>query len=298
MTDGGLLELAPAKVNVCLFLGPTRPQDGRHELVTVFQPVTLADRVRLEPAPLGSTTDEVVCPGVDGDNLAAAALRAFRARAQWTGPAVHLRIDKRIPLAAGMAGGSADAGAALRLAARAAGVRDDSLLTEIATTLGADVPAQVRPGRYLATGAGERLRPLPDPPRYGVLVLPSRARLATADVYREADRLGLARDAADLAERLREVEATAGDVPDELVVNDLEPAARSLCPQIDEALAVARRVGAQHAMVCGSGPTVVGLFAEPEAARAAATMLSDREPRPVAAETWPAEPVGAGSVGA
>lgn len=293
MTDGGLRELAPAKVNLCLFLGPVRPHDGRHELVTVFQPVTLTDRVWLEPGPLGATSDAVICPGVDGDNLAAAALRAFRARAQWAGPAVRVRIDKRIPLAAGMAGGSADAGAALRLAARAAGVRDDALLTEIATTLGADVPAQVRPGRYLATGAGERLQALPDPRPYGVLVLPSRARLATADVYREADRLGLARDASDLADRLREVEATAADLPDELVVNDLEPAARSLCPQIDEALALARRVGAQRAMVCGSGPTVVGLFAEPEAARAAATMLSGLDPRPVAAETWLAAATGA-----
>jgi 4-diphosphocytidyl-2-C-methyl-D-erythritol kinase len=287
MTDAGALrEAAPGKVNLCLFLGPTRPRDGRHELVTVFQPVTLLDRVALEPAPLGATADEVICPGVSGDNLAAAALRAFRERAGWSGPAVRLRIDKRIPLAAGMAGGSADAGAALRLAARAAGVRDDALLAEIAATLGADVPAQVRPRRYLATGAGERLRALADPPPYGVLVLPSRARLATADVYREADRLGLAREPDDLAGKLAEVEAAAHDLPDALVVNDLEPAARSLCPQIDEALAAARRAGADRALVCGSGPTVVGLFAEVEAARAAATMLAGRDPRPVAVEPW------------
>lgn len=286
MTGDALREVAPAKVNLCLFLGPVRARDGRHDLVTVFQPVTLTDRVSLEPGPLGATTDAVLCPGVDGDNLAAAALRAFRQRAGWTGPAVRMRIEKRIPLAAGMAGGSADAGAALRLAARAAGVRDDALLTEIAATLGADVPAQVRPRRYLATGAGELLRELADPPGYGVLVLPSRARLATADVYREADRLGLARESSDLATKLREVEAMAGDLPDELVVNDLEPAARSLCPEIDEALATARRVGADCALVCGSGPTVVGLFAEVEAARAAATMLSDRDPRPIAVEPW------------
>ena len=89
---------------------------------------------------------------------------------------MRLRIEKRIPVAAGMAGGSADAGAALRLVARAAGIDDDGLLREIAAELGADVAAQVRPRRYLATGVGERLTPLPPPAPYGVLVIPSSAR--------------------------------------------------------------------------------------------------------------------------
>ena len=204
-----LREQAPGKVNLCLFLGPTRA-DGRHELVTVFQPLTLADEVSLTPGPLGAVADEVVCPGVEGDNLAAAALRAFRARTGWAGGAVRLTIDKRIPVAAGMAGGSADAGAALRLAARAAGIDDDALLLDIAAGLGADVPAQVRPGRALATGVGDRLEPLGAPPAYGVAILPSHARLSTADVFREADRLGLARDAAGLAERLAAVRADRG----------------------------------------------------------------------------------------
>ena len=277
-----LHEPAPAKVNLCLFLGDVREADGRHELVTVFQPVTLADRVRLEPAPLGARDDEVVCEGVEGDNLAAAALRAFRAEAGWAGPPVRIHIDKRIPVAAGMAGGSADAAATLRLAARSAEIDDDDLLRTIAATLGADVPAQVRPRRYLATGAGETLHALPDPVPYSILVLPSRHALATADVYREADRLGLARQPAELLGRLRDVEATARDLPDELIVNDLEPAARSLCPAIDEALAAARRLGADRALVCGSGPTVIGLYRDPEGARGAATMLSGRDPRPLA----------------
>jgi 4-diphosphocytidyl-2-C-methyl-D-erythritol kinase len=287
----GLHELAPAKVNLCLFVGPPRP-DGRHELVTVFQPVTLADRIVLEPAPLGSRTDEVVCPGVPGPpvaNLAAAALRALRARTGWSGAPVRLTIDKRIPVAAGMAGGSADAGAALRLGGRAAGVTDDDLLRDIAAGLGADVPAQVRPGRYLATGAGDVLRALPDPPPYGVLVLPSSARLATADVFAEADRQGLARDRAALSAMLDEVEEAlhgGGEVPDELVRNDLEAAARRLCPAIDEALADARTAGAELALVCGSGPTVIGLFREPGAARGAAVALGHRIPAPVAVEPW------------
>ena len=142
-----------------------------------MQPVDLCDRVRLLPdAARRHAPTRSICPGVDGDNLAAAALRAFRERTGWTGAPVRLEITKRIPVAAGMAGGSADAAAALRLAARAAGLRDDDLLREIAASLGADVPAQVRPRRYLATGAGEILRALPDPAPFGILVVRSRAR--------------------------------------------------------------------------------------------------------------------------
>jgi 4-diphosphocytidyl-2-C-methyl-D-erythritol kinase len=280
-----LHDLAPAKVNLCLYVGPTR-DDGRHELVSIFQPIALTDEVELEPAGLGSAADRVVCPGVEGENLAAVALERFRERTGWNGRPVRLRIEKRIPIAAGMAGGSADAGAALRLVARAAGIDNDALLRAIGAELGADVAAQVRPRRYLATGAGERLTPLPPPAPYGVLVLPSHAALSTADVYREFDRLGLQRDAADLAARLREVSTAAADLPDELIVNDLEPAARALCPEIDEALAMARQVGAHHALVCGSGPTVIGLFGDLRGARGAAARLSERTPRPVAVAPW------------
>jgi 4-diphosphocytidyl-2-C-methyl-D-erythritol kinase len=280
-----LREAAPAKINLCLFIGPLR-EDGRHELVSVFQPIALTDQVELEPAGLGASLDRVICPGVEGENLAALALRRFRDRTGWRGAPVRLTIDKRIPIAAGMAGGSADAGAALRLAARAAGVGDDATLRAIAAELGADVAAQVRPRRYLATGVGERLTPLPAPRPYGVLVLASKATLATADVYREADRQGLPRTAADLAARLREVSTAAIDLPEQLLVNDLEPAARALCPSIDESLAEARRVGARVALVCGSGPTVVGLFDDLQAARGAAARLHDREPRPIAVAPW------------
>ncbi|MCW3011426.1 MAG: 4-(cytidine 5-diphospho)-2-C-methyl-D-erythritol kinase, partial [Solirubrobacterales bacterium] len=96
-------ERAPAKVNACLFVGGTREQDGRHELVSVMQAVDLADELRLEPA----DADEVSCPGVEGPNIVEAAVAAFRARTGWDGPPVRIRITKRIPVAAGMAGGSA-----------------------------------------------------------------------------------------------------------------------------------------------------------------------------------------------
>jgi 4-diphosphocytidyl-2-C-methyl-D-erythritol kinase len=258
---------APGKINVCLFLGPTR-DDGRHELVSVMQSVTLADRLRLEPAD-GAAADLVDCPGVEGDNLVTEAIARFRTAVGWRGEPVRISVDKRIPVAAGMAGGSADAAAALRLLARVSGVEDLELLHEVATGLGADVPAQVRPGRVLATGAGETVERVPGVARYGVLVVPSDRPLLTADVFREADRLGLPRDAAGLADALARVREALPDLPDALCVNELEPAALSLRPELEATLRRVRDAGADVAMVSGSGPTVLGLFHDRHAAKAA-----------------------------
>jgi 4-diphosphocytidyl-2-C-methyl-D-erythritol kinase len=286
-----LCTLAPGKVNLCLFVGVPRA-DGLHPLVSVVQPVTLADEVCLEPAPPGATTDEVVCAGVRGENLAARALAAYREASGWDAPPQRLTIRKRVPVAAGMGGGSADAAAALRLAAHAAGRPGDPLLAALAPALGADVPAQVTPARALVTGAGEHVEALPPatPAAGGLLILPAAtAELATAAVYREADRLGSPRDAAGLAALERQVRAAAGArdaLPDELALNDLEPAARELCPAIEGALAAARAAGADRAMVSGSGPTVFAVFAGPDGphrAGEAAAALAGSYPRAVAA---------------
>ena len=131
-----------------------------------MQSISLADELTLGPATGGRVGDELVCPGVPGrpeENLAARALRVFRRRTGWQAPPLRLTVEKRIPLAAGLAGGSADAAAALRLARAASGLGDEALLLDIARGLGADVPAQVEPGRWLASGAGERLERLPPP---------------------------------------------------------------------------------------------------------------------------------------
>jgi 4-diphosphocytidyl-2-C-methyl-D-erythritol kinase len=255
---------APAKVNLCLYVGLPR-EDGLHPLVSVVQALSLADELTLEPAAGGE--DEVVCPGVEGPNLAGRALELFRAHTGWDGPPQRLTIEKRIPVAAGMGGGSSDAAAALRLAAHAAGL---PVPAELGPRLGADVPSLLRPGRVLMTGAGEHVQRLPDPEPLGVLVLPADAALSTPDVYREADRLGLTRT------RLDGLDTSA-------IHNDLQDAARSLCPAIDAALETARAAGADHAIVSGSGPTVVGLFPGadgPARARAA----SGAWPRAFAAE--------------
>ncbi len=273
---------AYAKINLCLFLGPTRA-DGRHELVTVFDSVTLADELSVEAA--RAAADEVICDGVAGPNLVSDALSALRA-AGWSGPPLNVRIDKRIPVAAGMGGGSADAAALLRLAPRLAPVADD-VLARIAAGLGADVPAQLDPGPSIGTGAGEVTEPLPPLPPYGVLVVPQDFGLPTPDVYREADRLGLGRSADELSAVRRRLTPL---LPADLIVNDLQAAALSLAPSLEGVLDAVRGAGAEFALVCGSGPTVIGLYpGEDGLARASA-----------AAETlrvdWPAA-VAAGPVG-
>ena len=259
-----MIERAPAKINVCLFLGPERP-DGRHELVTIFQPVDLKDSVTLAR----SDHDEVVCPGVDGENIAAAAVAAFKEQTRFDEP-IRIAIRKRIPVAGGMAGGSADAAATLRLLARRSGIKAD--LHAIADRLGADVPAQIEPARYLATGSGEILERLEPVAPYGVLVLPGPEPLSTAAVFRQAAEMGLSRSPEDLAERLAAVRAALPDLPGGLAVNDLEPAALALMPEIGERMEHARAAGADHVLLSGSGPTVLGLFRDTAAPGTVSTL--------------------------
>ena len=226
-----------------------------------MQALSLADELTLEPA--DGPADVVVCPGVEGPNLAARALALFREATGWDAPPQRLTIVKRVPVAAGMGGGSSDAAAALRLASHAAAV---PIPPELGPRLGADVNSLLRPGRVLMTGAGEHVERLAGPGAFGVVVLPVDAALSTPDVYREADRLGLSRPHAELAE----LDARVRAEPAAHVHNDLQDAARSLCPRIDGALEYARAAGADHALVSGSGPTVVGLFRAREGAEAAA----------------------------
>jgi 4-diphosphocytidyl-2-C-methyl-D-erythritol kinase len=272
---------APAKLNLCLFLGPRR-EDGLHQLCSLFEPLALADSILASEA----ERDEVLCPGVEGENLAAAALVALRERG-WEGPSLRLEIEKRIPVAAGLGGGSADAAAVLRLvrdglsmeAAGDAGAIGD--WQDVAAQLGADVPSQLVPALSLIQGAGERVERLPDPAPHAVVLLPGGGGLSTAEVFAEADRLGLGRSAAELealATRLRDT-AGVGASPleyTELLVNDLEPVARSLRPEIGEALDALRAAGAPLALLTGSGPTAFGLFPDLAAAQRAAAR-TDRD---------------------
>lgn len=262
---------APAKLNLCLYLGGVR-DDGLHELCSVFAPLSLADRLTVGAA--GGERDEVVCPGVAAPDLTARALAALRA-AGWRRAPLRIEVSKRIPVAAGLGGGSADAAAVLRLAA------DDlpaAELARIAAGLGADVPSQIDPRFCLVGGAGERVAPLPEPEPFAVVLLPDPEGLSTAAVFAEADRLGLGRERAEIDERraaLAAAFAAGGDVRErrELLVNDLAAAALSLRPSIAGALAALEAAGAELARVTGSGPTAFGIFATTAAAERAAAEL-------------------------
>jgi 4-diphosphocytidyl-2-C-methyl-D-erythritol kinase len=261
---------APAKLNLCLYLGAPR-DDGLHEICSLFEPLALADLIEVSEA----ERDEVLCPGVEGENLATRALAELRA-AGWQSPPLLVEINKRVPVAAGMGGGSGDAAAVLRLAAG-----EVAELPAIAARLGADVTSQLRPSLALVRGAGEAVEPLPEPASHAAVLLPDGGGLGTASVFAEADRLGVGREAAELEElavRLREV-AGAGASPltyPELLVNDLEAPARSLRPGIGDALEELREAGAAVAILSGSGPTAVGLFPDLAVAKAAAEVI-DRD---------------------
>jgi 4-diphosphocytidyl-2-C-methyl-D-erythritol kinase len=294
-----MLVHAPAKLNLGLYLGRSRP-DGLHELCSLFEPLALADLLRIEEA----ERDEVICPGVEGENLAARALAALRERG-WDAPPLRIEIEKRTPVAAGLGGGSADAAAVLRLAAGSEGevaagppdrVRSSPYwlrgsanatagviadLPAIAAELGADVPSQLRPALALVRGAGERAEPLPAPAEHAALLLPSGGGLSTAVVFAEADRLGLGRDPAELVEIAPRLRAAAGAGASplayvDLLINDLEPAAISLRPDIGDALDALRSTGAPAVFLSGSGPTAVALFPTlAEAEHAAGTLDRD-----------------------
>jgi 4-diphosphocytidyl-2-C-methyl-D-erythritol kinase len=266
-------ELAPAKANLILQVGARR-LDGRHEICSLFASLELADRVDVEPRDAQPGDDHVDCPGVAGPNLASAALAAYRAadRAEVL-PALTVRIEKKIPVAAGLGGGSADAAAVLRgadgLVRRPLG---PDALRELAAGIGADVPSQIDPRHALVTGAGEGVEPITLPSMALVLV-PQRSGLSTARVYAEADRLGTPRDRLD-PRRLREL-SRAASLEDlaPWFENDLEPAALALRPELADVARRLRETGAAAALITGSGPTVLGAFADSAAASRAAAEI-------------------------
>jgi 4-diphosphocytidyl-2-C-methyl-D-erythritol kinase len=263
---------APAKVNLHLGVGPLR-EDGYHPLVTVFQAVALYDELTLREA--RSTSLSVSGDGVDvsavpvgEDNLV---LRAVQAMAEHHGrddltAAMHLR--KRIPVAGGLAGGSADAAAAL--------VGIDSLydlrtgrqgLTEIAAQLGSDVPFCIHGGTALGTGRGEQLAPLMTRGDYWWVVVPDQRGLSTPEVYATYDDIHAHSSLPDpspptdilAALRVGDVERLGAHL-----YNDLQQAALSLRPDLEGLLQAGRTAGAYGALVSGSGPTVVLLCADPD----------------------------------
>jgi 4-diphosphocytidyl-2-C-methyl-D-erythritol kinase len=261
----------PAKINLQLAVGPLRP-DGYHGLVTVFHAIGLFDMVTVAAA----EADSVAVTGegagqvpADGGNLALRAVRALRAVvAAQAGPGVAVTINKRIPVAAGLAGGSADAAAALVACNELwrAG-RSQRELCEVAARVGSDVAFAVLGGTAVGRGRGERLTPalMPAARYYWVLAFADGA-LSTPEVYGTLDRLRAANGGVgEVAEPELSTELMAalraGDLErlGRSLSNDLQAPAISLFPALRKTLDAGREFGALGALVSGSGPTCLFL---------------------------------------
>jgi 4-diphosphocytidyl-2-C-methyl-D-erythritol kinase len=252
---------AAAKINLALVVGPKRPDD-KHEVVTVYQRIGIADRLELDPAA------ELRVEGFPGDSLVRGALEALASRAG-VAPRWRVRLEKRLPIAAGIGGGSSDAATALRLAnATLPEPLADGDLHELAAGLGADVPFFLTDGPQLGTGDGAELQALDLPQDYWVLLLVPRAveKPSTASVYAGFDLRGGSagfddRRAALLAalEHVRRPRDLAA-----LPANDLASS-----PLVDDM----RTLGAFRADVSGAGPAVYGLFHHRDGAKAAQRAL-------------------------
>ncbi|MFI7579595.1 4-(cytidine 5'-diphospho)-2-C-methyl-D-erythritol kinase [Kocuria kalidii] len=291
---------APGKVNLFFAAGPPRP-DGYHDVASLYCAVGTGETVTATPTRhTGTTVDVAAVPGSlvaqqiergtfsldavprDGSNLAVRAARAVLERFPVLPGGLHLRIDKAVPVAGGMGGGSADAAAALtavnRLAARVSGepALDDDALLRLAAGLGADVPFALTGGAAVGTGTGARLRPVAVGAPLHLVLVAAEAGLSTPAVYAELDRLRAHRDVAPPRlpaglEELLGAGAAAELAP--LLDNDLQAAALSLAPRLQPVLAAGAAAGALASLVSGSGPTVAHLVADAAAAEDLADVL-------------------------
>jgi 4-diphosphocytidyl-2-C-methyl-D-erythritol kinase len=260
---------APAKINLALVVGATT-DDGMHEVATVLQRIDLRDTITLEPA------DSLAVEGFAEDTIVGRALELIAAEAG-VEPRWRARIEKRIPVAAGLGGGSSDAATALRLANAAL---PDPLtpdrLHALARRLGADVPFFLASGPQVGTGDGSRLLPVELPQDYGVvLLLPhGAAKESTGAVYARFER---ADGFADRARRVLETVAAAERATDLAALPPNDLASSPLAAELTAA-------GAFRADVSGAGPTVYGLFEDRAAAERAAGEIA------ALGRVWVAEP--------
>ncbi|MGW0731548.1 4-(cytidine 5'-diphospho)-2-C-methyl-D-erythritol kinase [Streptomyces sp. NPDC002851] len=287
----------PAKVNVQLAVGGARA-DGFHDLANVFLAVGLYDEVTVTPA----EELRITCSGpdahqvpLDRTNLAARAATALAER-HGRAPDVHIHIAKDIPVAGGMAGGSADGAGALLGCAELWGTGSPRTeLLDICAELGSDVPFSLVGGAALGTGRGERLTPLEVGGTFHWVFALADGGLSTPAVYREFDRLAeeagreipapAASPALLDALRLGDASALAA-----AVTNDLQPAALSLFPSLERTLAAGTAGGALAALVSGSGPTTAFLAKDAESAEAVAeALLASDTCRAVRVASSPAE---------
>ena len=275
-----LAGLAPAKVNLFLHVGPV-DGDGYHPLASLVAFADIGDRIAVTPTDRHSQDDGgefAAGLGGPGDNLILRALRALGEAAGTGEPPLAVALDKRLPIAAGLGGGSSDAGAALRLARDALGLDlDDGALADIAGTIGADGPMCLHARTAWAEGRGDRLTPEPRLPPLPALLINPGVPSPTGEVYRAYD-AGPPADA-DLPRPPRSWDIAT--VIDWLAGqrNDLQAPAIARTPAIAGAIAAATRLpDARLVRMSGSGATVFVLLDTPAAAVAAARRLSENHP--------------------
>jgi 4-diphosphocytidyl-2-C-methyl-D-erythritol kinase len=264
-----LVTLAPAKVNLVLRVGPPRP-DGFHEILSLLAPLDLADvvDVTIGRRPGGVTCRVAGRPELDGPgNLAARAATLVKERFGVPN-ALAIRITKRIPVTAGLGGGSSDAAAVIRILGRAFDIRDRVALAEIAARIGSDVPFFLGNGPAWARGRGERITPARVPALDLVLVYPEGPAFAirAGDAYRWLDE--------DRGPDAPPVPRLASGFRPSRLGNDLEGPCLSRVPALSPLLGRLVGRGARKAIMSGSGPTVFGLFGSRTGARGAAREIA------------------------
>lgn len=260
----GVRRFCPGKVNLYLKVLGRRP-DGYHELVTVMQPLSLADELSITPAAPGITLkcDHPELPQGEENLVWQAALRFAQEAGRELG--VHITLRKRIPVAAGLGGGSSDAaGTLLALNTLGGEPLDWARLHHLASRLGADVPFFLQGGPVVARGRGTLLSPLTLPP-YWYLLLNYGLPLSTRWVYEQLD---LAR-----LPDFPVMDSWDPEHPESWVHNDLATVTLRRFPELAELLARLKQLGARAQGISGSGPTIFSLFATLETARHAAQEL-------------------------
>ena len=266
MTATTLVVPAPAKINLGLEVHGRR-NDGYHEIVTIFQALEFGDTVHLAPAP--TIQGESAVEGLDpASDLAFRAAHELQARIG-TRLGVQIRIDKRIPVAAGLAGGSTDAAAVL-LGLRRLWNAKAGAVAETARSLGADVSFFLDPGTALGLARGDELRALPPAPPRWVLLARPEATISARDAYAELRPAEWSGGDATL-EQVEDIRR--GQWSPHLVTNDLQPAAIRLVPEVADVLGALDAAGAAPALLAGSGPTCFGLFPARSAAQSAKVRL-------------------------
>ena len=255
-----------AKVNFGLRVGSLR-DDGFHPVSGIFQSIAITDRLVLEVAEEDSIGSSSAQPAVDGlDNLAFRAVAAVRAASGSSRP-VKVTLDKQIPTAAGLGGGSADAAAGLAMAGRLFGV-EDSTLKAIAPDLGSDVPFCLQGGTARVSGRGEfvdRIDPLNG---FALAVVVPPVEISTPAAFRCWDELGEPKALRISQRALPPMLRAEGDLS-----NDLYPAAATLVPELDDWRAELKEAWSRPVMLSGSGPALYSFFLDVEEAAEAASAI-------------------------